>query len=124
MPSTSYTKDENEVKIQAKNKENYEVTSADGTDNNKNISTHAEHFKEQLKLTTTYRIFCMIMALMIHSLVTGLAVGLQTKVVKFIVIMSVLVFHKSLIGLSLGINIVGAKQKFSTHVKEGVSLSL
>lgn len=64
----------------------------------------------------------MILALMIHSLVTGLAVGLQTKLGKFIVIMCVLVFHKSLIGLSLGVNIVGAKQKLSTYVKEGVSL--
>ena len=109
--------------MQTKNKENYKIASADETDDNKDTSAHVEHFEEQLKPTSTLRIFCMIVALMIHSLVTGLAVGLQTKVVKFIVIMSVLVFHKSLIGLSLGINIVGAKQKFSTYVKEGVSLS-
>ena len=107
--------------MQMKTKENNKNTNTKEMDSNKVISTQREHIEEQLKLTSTLRIVCMIMALMIHALLTGLAVGLQTEIAQFIAIMSVLVFHKSLIGLSLGINIIGAKQKLSTYVKEGVS---
>ena len=107
--------------MQMKTKENNKNTNTKEIDSNKDISTQKEDIEEQLDLTSTLRIVCMIMALMIHALLTGLAVGLQTEIAAFIAIMSVLVFHKCLIGLSLGINIVGAKQKLSTYVKEGVS---
>jgi len=66
------------------------------------------------------RAFCLILALMIHSLFEGLTVGLQSTTMGLVELVALLCFHKCLIGFSLGVNIINAGQDFKMHLKQGL----
>ena len=85
-----------------------------------NHSVKSREFRRKSKLRT----FCLIMALMIHSLFEGLTVGLQDTEIGLVELIAILAFHKGLIGFSLGINILNSKQKIRVHAQQGVSLRL
>lgn len=80
-------------------------------------SVKSREFRRKSKLRT----FCLIIALMIHSLFEGLTVGLQDTEIGLVELVAILAFHKGLIGFSLGINILNSKQKICLHARQGVS---
>ena len=68
------------------------------------------------------RVVCLIIALIVHSLLEGLAVGLQTTTAGLVSIILLIGFHKSIIGFSLGVNIATSKADLRGHLKNAVSV--
>lgn len=94
-------------------KENKETDIAQSMKSVSSVKSTAESRKR------TIRTFCLIIALMIHSVFEGLTVGLQSTTLGLVTLVSLLSFHKCIIGFSLGLSIVNAKQKnFSSHLKQ------
>ena len=107
-----YCSIDNEIENNTENAETRSIRS--------NYSVKSREFRRKSKLRT----FCLIIALMIHSLFEGLTVGLQDTEMGLVELVAILSFHKGLIGFSLGINILNSKQKVCVHAQQGVSLRL
>ena len=107
-----YCSIDNEIENNTENAETRSIRS--------NYSIKSREFRRKSKLRT----FCLIIALMIHSLFEGLTVGLQDTEMGLVELVAILSFHKGLIGFSLGINILNSKQKVCVHAQQGVSLRL
>lgn len=83
------------------------------------LSASAKH-RKNVKLLKI-RTFCLVIALMLHSLFEGLTVGLQTTKIGIVVLVSLITFHKCIIGFSLGMALINAKSDFKTFLKKAVS---
>ena len=58
---------------------------------------------------------------MIHSLFEGLTVGLQPNATGVCVLIALLLFHRSLVGFSLGIALVNDKSDLRSFQQKAVS---
>ncbi|XP_066912851.1 zinc transporter ZIP3-like [Clytia hemisphaerica] len=70
------------------------------------------------------RTICLVIALMIHSLFEGLTVGLQPNATGVCVLVALLLFHKSLVGFSLGIALVNDKSDLRSFQKKAALFSI
>lgn len=70
------------------------------------------------------RSLLLLLALAIHSLFEGLAVGLQDKTEQVIQIFAALALHKSILSFSLGMNLAQSKMSFKGAIKSVLLFSV
>ncbi|XP_066912850.1 zinc transporter ZIP3-like isoform X2 [Clytia hemisphaerica] len=73
--------------------------------------------KNELRLLKI-RTICLVIALMVHSLFEGLTVGLHDNASNVWILLALLMFHKSLVGFSLGIALVNDKSDLRSFQKK------
>ena len=71
-----------------------------------------------------FRVYILILALSMHSIFEGLALGLITDVDRLVQIAAAIVIHKSIIGFSLSVNLVQHEMETKTVVKSVILFSL
>ena len=73
---------------------------------------------------SSIRSFILLLALSIHAMFEGLAVGLQRTSADVVQIFSALVLHKCILGFSLGLNLVQSKLSRSATVRANFLFSI
>ena len=71
-----------------------------------------------------FRVYILILALSMHSIFEGLALGLITEVDLLVQITAAIVIHKSIIAFSLSVNLVQHEMKTKTVVKSTILFSI
>ena len=91
-------------------------------------STSSSFRPQQRKKTKAgesgFRVYILILALSMHSIFEGLALGLITDVDRLVQIAAAVVIHKSIIGFSLSVNMVQHEMATKTVVKSVILFSL
>ena len=98
--------------------------SADEEDYEEEQHDGHSHFPEFEHNHSSLRSLLLLMALSLHSLFEGLAVGLQKQTSQVIGIFAALVLHKSILSFSLGMNLVQSKLSRAATVKSVLLFSL
>ena len=98
--------------------------SADEEDYEEEQQDGHSHFPEFEHNHSSLRSLLLLMALSLHSLFEGLAVGLQKQTSQVIGIFAALVLHKSILSFSLGMNLVQSKLSRAATVKSVLLFSL
>ena len=73
---------------------------------------------------SSFRIYILILALSMHSIFEGLALGLITDVDRLAQIAVAIVIHKSIIAFSLGVNLVQRQMETKTVLKSALLFSV
>ena len=91
-------------------------------------STSSSFRPQQRKKTKAgesgFRVYILILALSMHSIFEGLALGLITDIDRLVQIAAAVVIHKSIIGFSLSVNLVQHEMETKTVVKSAILFSL
>ena len=80
--------------------------------------------KKTKAVESGFRVYILILALSMHSIFEGLALGLITDVDRLVQIAAAVVIHKSIIGFSLSVNMVQHEMATKTVVKSVILFSL
>ena len=73
---------------------------------------------------SSFRVYILILALSMHTIFEGLALGLITDVDRLVQIAIAIVIHKSIIGFSLSVNLVQHEKETKTVVKSALLFSI
>jgi len=92
-------------------------------------SSSSSSFRPQQRKKTkagesSFRVYILILALSMHSIFKGLALGLITDVDRLVQIAVAIVIHKSIIAFSLSVNLVQHEMETKTVVKSAVLFSV
>ncbi|CAL4110108.1 unnamed protein product, partial [Meganyctiphanes norvegica] len=72
---------------------------------------HSVH--QDISSHSSFRSLLLLVALSLHSVFEGLAVGLQSSIDDVVALFLVVIFHKGIIAMSLGLNMVQSKLSLS-----------
>lgn len=100
---------------------NSRVLSDEGSQDESHGHTHDIEFPHDHSLL---RSLLLLLALALHSLFEGLAVGLQDKTEQVIQIFAALVLHKSILSFSLGTNLAQSKMTLKGAIKSVLLFSI
>ena len=92
-------------------------------------SSSSSSFRPQQRKKTkagesSFRVYILILALSMHSIFEGLALGLITDVDRLVQIAVAIVIHKSIIAFSLSVNLVQHEMETRTVVKSALLFSV
>ena len=87
-------------------------------------SPHPQKQKKTKSGESGFRLYILILALSMHSIFEGLALGLITEVDLLVQITAAIVIHKSIIAFSLSVNLVQHEMKTKTVVKSTILFSI
>ncbi|XP_076443730.1 zinc transporter ZIP1-like [Babylonia areolata] len=81
------------------------------------LSHHHHHHHDDLQSHSPLRALMLVMALSLHSVFEGLAVGLQTSTGQVLGIFAALVLHKSILSFSIGMSLVQSRLSLRVCVR-------
>ena len=87
-------------------------------------SSHPQKQKKTKSGESGFRLYILILALSMHSIFEGLALGLITEVDRLVQIAAAIGIHKSIIAFSLSVNLVQHEMETKTVVKSAILFSL
>lgn len=90
--------------------------SIEGVSNHPHL--HEENYEEEPH--SSFRTFLLVMAISLHSLFEGLAIGLQPDVDSVLQIFAAVVLHKTVIAFSLGLSLVQSQLKILTIIRSNL----
>uniref|UniRef100_H2ZCZ0 Zinc transporter ZIP1 n=1 Tax=Ciona savignyi TaxID=51511 RepID=H2ZCZ0_CIOSA len=82
--------------------------------------SHKENVEQEDHDHSSIRSIFLIATLSVHSFLEGIAIGLQDKVGSLLAIFIAVLFHKSLMALSMGTNLVQGMQPFKRILAAGL----
>ena len=85
---------------------------------------HPQKQKKTKSGESGFRVYILILALSMHSIFEGLALGLITDIDRLVQIAAAIVIHKSIIAFSLSVNLVQHEMETKTVVKSAILFSL
>ncbi|XP_033634010.1 zinc transporter ZIP1-like [Asterias rubens] len=94
-------------------------------DSNPADSTIVQHTDSHDMVTSSsLRSLLLLLALSLHSLFEGLALGLQSNIAQLLGIFSAIVIHKTILALSLGVNFVQSNLHKATVIQSSICFSV
>jgi len=96
----------------------------DGFYTSSSSSLRPQQRKKKKAGESSFRVYILILALSMHSIFEGLALGLITDVDRLVQIAVAIVIHKSIIGFSLSVNLVQHEMETKTVVKSALLFSV
>ena len=98
--------------------------SCDPEDGHGHDHNYAHSIHQDTASHSPLRMYLLLLAISLHSIFEGLAIGLQKSIDNVVALFATVIFHKGLIAFSLGLNSVQSRLTVSQMIKSNIFFTI